>query len=93
MTVKMAGGDASVSKSLLKEVTAKLTAMKKAAERLQKVEDAGAQMARGKEQAFYYRNKVVTAMNELRLPADELEKMVDKEFWPFPTYSDLLFEV
>ncbi len=93
VTVKMAGGDASVSKSLLKEVTAKLTAMKKAAERLQKVEDAGAQMARGKEQAFYYRNKVVTAMNELRLPADELEKMVDKEFWPFPTYSDLLFEV
>lgn len=93
VTVKMAGGDASVSKALLKDVTAKLTAMKKAAERLQKVEDAGAQMARGKEQAFYYRNKVVTAMNELRLPADELEKLVDKEFWPFPTYSDLLFEV
>ncbi|MBQ4259898.1 MAG: glutamine synthetase III [Lachnospiraceae bacterium] len=93
LTVKMAGGDASVSKALLKDVTAKLTAMKKAAERLQKVEDAGAHMARGKEQAFYYRNKVVTAMNELRLPADELEKLVDKEFWPFPTYSDLLFEV
>ena len=32
VTVKMAGGDATVSKALLKEVTAKLTAMKKAAE-------------------------------------------------------------
>ena len=32
-------------------------------------------------------------MNELRRPADELEKMVDKTYWPFPTYADLIFEV
>ena len=24
---------------------------------------------------------------------EELEKMVDKQYWPFPTYADLLFEV
>ncbi len=93
IAVKEAGGDETASKELLKDVTAKLTLMKTAAERLQKVEEKGFHMAQGKEQAFYYREKVVAAMNDLRVPADELEKLVDKEFWPFPTYSDLLFEV
>lgn len=50
-------------------------------------------MERGKEQAFYYHDKVIKAMSALRKPADELEKLVDKEYWPFPTYADLLFEV
>ena len=39
------------------------------------------------------RNPVKTAMDALRKPADELEKITDKEIWPFPTYEDLLFEV
>ena len=25
--------------------------------------------------------------------ADALERIVDKELWPFPTYSELIFEV
>ena len=50
-------------------------------------------MERGKEQAFCYHDEVMVAMNALRKPADELEKLVDKKYWPFPTYADLLFEV
>ncbi len=93
IATKEAGGDATVAADLLKEITAKLSQMKTAAERLQKVEQKGFAMEQGKEQAFYYREKVVSAMNDLRTPADELEKLVDKEYWPFPTYADLLFEV
>ncbi len=33
------------------------------------------------------------AMQELREPIDKLEMLVDKEFWPVPSYGDLLFEV
>ena len=88
-----AGGDATVSSDLLKEVTAKLTEMKQALNELVKAEQTASSMARGKEQAFFYREKVVAAMNALREPADELERLVDKEYWPFPTYADLLFEV
>ena len=91
--VLSAGGDASVPSDLLKEVTAKLTEMKAAAEKLLQEETKASAMPRGKEQAFYYYNTVMTAMNDLRKPADELEKLVDKEYWPFPTYADLLFEV
>ena len=50
-------------------------------------------MPQGKEQAFFYHDRVVTAMTTLRKPADELEKLVDKDYWPFPTYADLMFEV
>ena len=88
-----AGGDATVSSDLLKEVTAKLTEMKQALNELVKAEQTASSMERGKEQAFFYREKVVAAMNALREPADELERLVDKEYWPFPTYADLLFEV
>lgn len=93
VAVREAGGDAAVSAQLLKEVTVKLTEMKKAAEQLLEVEKKASSMERGKEQAFYYHEEVMDAMNALRRPADELEKLVDKEYWPFPTYADLLFEV
>jgi glutamine synthetase len=32
-------------------------------------------------------------MNEVREPADKLEFLVDKKYWPFPQYEDMLFYV
>ena len=32
-------------------------------------------------------------MQEMRLSADELETLLGKSYWPFPSYSDLLFRV
>ena len=43
--------------------------------------------------ATSYKDKVIPAMNELRGVADELETIVSREYWPFPTYSDLLFNI
>ena len=43
--------------------------------------------------AFFYREHVFESMNELRISADELETIVPKELWPFPSYGDLLFSV
>jgi glutamine synthetase len=44
-------------------------------------------------QAGFYRDKIFTAMAELRLVADELETFVAKKYWPFPAYSQMLFSV
>lgn len=44
-------------------------------------------------EAKYYRNTVFSDMNELRITADELEVITDREFWPYPSYGDLLFGV
>ena len=93
LAIQSAGGDATVSLELLKEVTGKLTEMKEAVKKLLEAETRASSMDRGKEQAFYYYKEVMAAMNALRSPADELEKLVDKDYWPFPTYADLLFEV
>ena len=34
---------------------------------------------------------IVPLMEELRKQADVLEKNTAKSYWPYPTYSDLLF--
>lgn len=93
IAVREAGADASASAELLKTVSEKLSAMKSG---LKKLEDALAkagEVSNVKEQAFYYKDVVKTAMDELRAPADEVEMMVDKKIWPIPTYGDLIFEV
>ena len=41
----------------------------------------------------YCRDSVIPAMNKLRITADMLEQNVGAKYWPFPTYSDLLFNV
>ncbi len=43
--------------------------------------------------AHYYHDTVIAAMDAVRVPADKLEGLVGKKFWPFPTYSDILFYV
>ncbi len=43
--------------------------------------------------ATFYKQTVFTAMQELRVIADELEVYTAKQYWPFPTYGDLLFSV
>ena len=43
--------------------------------------------------AYAYKDKVVPAMEALRAPVDQLEMIVDKEYWPMPSYGDLMFEV
>ena len=41
--------------------------------------------------ANHFAKVVVPAMDAVRAEADALELLTDKSYWPFPTYSDLLF--
>lgn len=91
--VKTAGVDASVQAELLKEVSGKLTKIQTALEALKKAEKEAAAIEDAKQQAFFYKDTVKEIMAQLRQPADELEMIVDKEMWPFPTYGELMFEV
>ena len=45
------------------------------------------------EQAKYYKDVVFSAMNELRIVVDELETHTSAEYWPYPSYGDILFSV
>ena len=44
-------------------------------------------------QAKAYREKVIPAMDTVREAADALEKITDKESWPYPSYEDMLFNL
>ena len=39
------------------------------------------------------RDRIIPVMDAIRECADEAELLVAKEYWPFPTYGDLLFSV
>ncbi|NLY43317.1 MAG: glutamine synthetase type III [Clostridiaceae bacterium] len=43
--------------------------------------------------AKYYRETVFIDMQSLRNVIDELETLVGKKYWPFPTYGELLYSV
>ena len=41
--------------------------------------------------AEYCRDTIIADMDAVRTEADLLEQLTDKSYWPYPTYSDLLF--
>ena len=44
-------------------------------------------------EANYYKDTVIAAMNELRVVADRAEVIVGDEYWPYPRYGELLFSI
>jgi glutamine synthetase len=57
-----------------------------------KLQEALASIPESSEKAAHYYSDVITAgMAALRKDADILEALTDKSYWPYPTYSDLLF--
>ena len=88
-----AGVRATVQREILSKVTDELEKMQSALVKLEAELKAAQRIKEHKTCAFYYRDHVKTAMEELRAPADALEMLTDKEVWPIPTYGDLLFEV
>ncbi len=44
-------------------------------------------------QSFYYRDNILTLMEQLRTSIDQIETWIPKEQWSLPTYEDLLYSV
>ena len=45
------------------------------------------------EQAQFYKERILIDMAEARADADEAEGITAAEYWPFPTYTELLYSV
>ena len=93
LAVKSAGADAVVQTTVLKSVSEKLAEAQTAETSLEDKLAEAAGIEDPKKLAFFYKDVVHTAMDDLRAPVDALEMMVDKKVWPVPTYGDLIFEV
>lgn len=91
--VVAAGVDADVQLALLREVSGLLKGAKEALTNLEELDKEAEQKPEGKEQARFFRDAIVPAMEALRIPVDKLEMLVDKSAWPMPSYAELIFEV
>ena len=92
-SMRAAGVEPEVPIKMLKQVNENLNEMQEALEKMKDARKAAVGITNQKERALCYMRTVVPAMKALRDPADKLEKIVNKKYWPFPTYADLMFEV
>ena len=92
-TVKAAisGADMTEAESVLEVIIAGADKAAKATRELIKVHDAAEAIEAPQEQANAYANEVIPAMDALRAEIDALECVVERDYWPVPTYNDILF--
>ena len=77
--------------ALVRTITDKTSALMERTEALDKA--VAAMPEDVKESARYCAETLLPAMEAARAIADQLELLVDRAHWPFPTYRDLLFYV
>ena len=57
------------------------------------LEDGKAESHNALTAATYYKDSIIPAMNELRAVVDQMEVDTAADFWPYPSYGDLMFRV
>jgi glutamine synthetase len=92
---KSLGADfgASLEENLLKKISGLATCLEKRLAELTEQTVAVHGIEDSVEAAAAYREKVFTAMSELRLTVDELEMIVSEEYWALPSYGEILYSV
>ena len=84
----------SVEEELITSLSGKLVCFsKKTAELEDAVIKAGDCSVDALDIATYYRNSVFSVMQELRAVGDSMETETAQKYWPYPTYTELLFGI
>ncbi len=82
-----------VEKGLIERLSSLTVRAYRAVETLKTEESAAASVADAKARAEYYCDKVLPLMAELRAAVDGMEVLTASEYWPVPTYGDMMFRV
>lgn len=90
---KAAGVDVSGNTAYLEKVLGLAKSIVTKAEALKAATEAAGTQGTNFDIALAYREKVVTALEDLRADIDTLEPIVPADIWPVPVYTDLLFRV
>ncbi len=85
--------DTSEDVSLSKKLSLLNSKIYHATDKLEKLIVEAKAIKDAKTQAFFYRDEILSLMTEIRSYADEAEKNTASKYWPYPTYSELLFSV
>ncbi len=84
--------DCSVECDLIDKLSTLLAKTYAAYNELDRVEGVAIKKS-DEEAAFYYKKNVIPKMDALRRLVDTMEVLTAREFWPVPTYGDILFRV
>ena len=87
------GVEADEEKEIVKTLAALLAKAKKDVERLRHALKTAHEKGENIEGAKCYHDDVLSAMDALRATCDEMELNTAKEYWPLPSYGDLLFSI
>ncbi len=85
--------DATYEKDILAKLSTGLTKAYKVKSDLEKAVSAASSCDNYEKLSLYLKDEVLTKMEKLREIIDDLEGLVDKNAWPFPSYGELLFGV
>ena len=85
--------DCGYEKDMLQKIADLSAKAYASAQALEKALNEATKIADPDVRAVYYKDHVLQEMQVLRLAANGLENVVSAEYWPFPTYGELLFEV
>jgi glutamine synthetase len=76
---------------ILQFVSEKITQLKKGCAELEAKLEEGEKMNSLSKAAKFFSDHIADLLEDLRIPADELEKIVPDALWPLPKYSEMLF--
>lgn len=88
-----ASANCSMEENLISALSDKLSALFENLEALDKEVHTAHNMSGAQKAAEYYHDTVLARMEKVRGIADYMEVYTAKEYWPFPTYGDLLFSI
>ncbi|MBR6358883.1 MAG: glutamine synthetase III, partial [Lachnospiraceae bacterium] len=89
----VAGAACGYEKELVEKLSALTDEINEKTHRLEEAVSGLSEAADIVSESALIRDTVVPAMSELRVPCDKAELLTAKEYWPFPTYGDILFSV
>ena len=89
----LSGADVTYETAVLSKLNALTSELYKGTVELEEALEKAEAIGDVTEKAVSFKENVLTAMSSVRAAADELETIVSKKSWPFPTYGDMLFSV
>lgn len=94
-TIRAAGAEAAMAyeQATLNELCDGITAINESIARLDEVHAKAESISDGQLQANCYAHEVAPVMADLRAAVDAMEEIVAADYWPVPTYDDVLFYV
>ena len=87
----LVGADVEEQEELLRTVLAGIREVGAQTRKLKAVHEEALAIANQQERANCYAHTVLPVMEDLRSAVDAMEVVVDREYWPVPTYDDMLF--